>query len=332
VIGTAGFSVPAFATKLSDKRAEAAAAQAKLDDLRSKAEVASEAYNEARDKYVALSAEVRDTRSKISDLKAEQATLQEALGNRADEMYRSDGALGVIEMLLSARNLEDFNSVIELLQRVSEQDAATVAKLKATRTKLEIAERTLAAQEADALAQSQAMEANAAQAKEQVAAAEQMLAGLKSDIRALIAEQQAAAEAAAKARYEASHPSSDSGGDPPSSSKGALAVWWAMKALGSPYRWGASGPDRFDCSGLTMWAYGHAGINLPHYSQAQYSSGPHVAKGNLEPGDLVFFGNPIHHVGMYVGGGDFIEAPYTGARVRITSLSGRSDYAGATRP
>lgn len=332
MLATTGFAIPASASKLSDKRAEAEAADAKLALLRQKAEVASEAYNEARDKYDAITAKVNVTQAQIASLKAEQRTLQTALGTRADEMYRTDGTLGVIEALLSARSFEEVTSVIELLQRVSEQDAATVAKLKLNRAKLEDAEQVLAASQTEAAAQSQLMKANSDEAKKQVAAAESVLAGLKSEVRNLIAQQQAAAEAAAKAHWQANNGGYAGGGDPPSSSKGALAVWWAMKKLGSWYQWGAAGPDRFDCSGLTMWAYGHAGVSLPHYSGAQYTSGPHVAAANLEPGDLVFFGNPIHHVGMYIGNGDFIEAPYTGARVRISSLAGRSDYVGATRP
>jgi cell wall-associated NlpC family hydrolase len=124
----------------------------------------------------------------------------------------------------------------------------------------------------------------------------------------------------------------DLGGNPPTSSKGAAAVWWAGKALGRPYVWAATGPNAFDCSGLTMWAYSHVGISLPHYSRAQYNSGPHVGRSHLKPGDLVFFGSPIHHVGMYIGGGQFIEAPHSGADVRISNLGNRGDYAGACRP
>jgi cell wall-associated NlpC family hydrolase len=92
------------------------------------------------------------------------------------------------------------------------------------------------------------------------------------------------------------------------------------------------------CSGLVMAAYRHAGVWLPRVSREQWNAGPHVGLGGLAPGDLVFFtynaGNPatIHHVGMYVGGGVMVEAPYSGgARVRIASI-GRRDYIGAVRP
>jgi cell wall-associated NlpC family hydrolase len=105
----------------------------------------------------------------------------------------------------------------------------------------------------------------------------------------------------------------------------------AFNKLGSPYQWGASGPTRFDSSGLTMWVWGKAGVSLPHSSRAQYGSGRHVSRGNLQPGDLVFFGSPIHHVGIYIGGGRMISAPHSGDVVKIQDAF-RGDYVGAARP
>jgi len=111
----------------------------------------------------------------------------------------------------------------------------------------------------------------------------------------------------------------------------AIAVAEAQKQIGKPYVWAAAGPNSFDCSGLMLYAYKKAGVSLPHYSGDQYSGQPKVSKGSELPGDLVFFGSPIHHVGMVIGGGKMIEAPYTGAYVRISSY-GRSDLAGFSRP
>jgi cell wall-associated NlpC family hydrolase len=107
---------------------------------------------------------------------------------------------------------------------------------------------------------------------------------------------------------------------------------YAYAQLGKPYRYGAAGARTFDCSGLTMRAWAAAGVAISHNAAAQYDSTKHVAKSALQPGDLVYFGRPIHHVGIYIGGGKFIEAPYTGADVRISNLSARHDYAGASRP
>jgi len=114
--------------------------------------------------------------------------------------------------------------------------------------------------------------------------------------------------------------------------RAAAAVQYAYAQLGKPYRYGASGATTFDCSGLTMRAWAAAGVALGHNAAGQYSSTRHVSRDALQPGDLVYFGHPIHHVGVYVGGGKFIEAPYTGARIRISELSSRHDFAGASRP
>lgn len=114
--------------------------------------------------------------------------------------------------------------------------------------------------------------------------------------------------------------------------RAGIAVRFAYAQLGKPYQWGAAGPDSYDCSGLTMAAWGAAGVSLPHSAAAQDGSGPQVPYAALRPGDLVFFGTPISHVGIYIGGGDMIHAPHTGAVVSITSVASMGDYVGAVRP
>ncbi|HVL81403.1 MAG TPA: NlpC/P60 family protein, partial [Actinomycetota bacterium] len=111
----------------------------------------------------------------------------------------------------------------------------------------------------------------------------------------------------------------------------AKAVETAAAQIGKPYQWGAAGPNSYDCSGLTQYAWKAAGVSLPHSSRAQYSSLPKVSKDELQPGDLVFFGSPIHHVGIYEGGGVMINATQTGDFVKRSSIH-RKDYAGAARP
>ncbi|MDX6256847.1 MAG: peptidoglycan DL-endopeptidase CwlO [Frankiales bacterium] len=114
------------------------------------------------------------------------------------------------------------------------------------------------------------------------------------------------------------------------SSAAATAVHWAYNELGKSYVWAASGPDHFDCSGLTMYVYAQAGVYLPHSSAAQFGSGRHVSQSELRPGDLVFYGSPIHHVGIYVGNGNMIESPHSGASVEVSGAF-RGDYVGAVR-
>jgi cell wall-associated NlpC family hydrolase len=119
-----------------------------------------------------------------------------------------------------------------------------------------------------------------------------------------------------------------------STEQGALQA--AESQLGKPYEWGAAGPDTYDCSGLVMWAYAQVGEHVDHWTGDQWNEGAHIPVSALRAGDLLFFAtdttdpNTIHHVGMYVGNGQMIEAPYTGANVRYNDAF-RPDLIGAVR-
>ena len=95
------------------------------------------------------------------------------------------------------------------------------------------------------------------------------------------------------------------------------AVEVALAQLGKPYQWGGSGPNSFDCSGLTSYAWAAAGVSLPRTSSAQYSATTRISRSDLRPGDLVFYHSPISHVAMYIGDGKVVEAPNSGNNVRI---------------
>jgi peptidoglycan DL-endopeptidase CwlO len=114
--------------------------------------------------------------------------------------------------------------------------------------------------------------------------------------------------------------SAPTGVAPPVKAGAATAVNTAKAQLGKPYQWGGAGPDNFDCSGLTMYAWRAGGVGLPHSAEMQYNAIAHISVSQLQPGDLVFFYTPIEHVGIYVGGGQMIDAPYTGAVVRYDSI------------
>ena len=117
---------------------------------------------------------------------------------------------------------------------------------------------------------------------------------------------------------------------PSGGSLGAQAVRIAMQFLGVPYVWGGASPSGFDCSGLVMYVYGRLGVSLPHNAAAQYSMGTPVPRDALEPGDLVFF-DGLGHVGIYIGGDQFVHAPHTGDVVRVSSMSSHGGYVGARR-
>jgi cell wall-associated NlpC family hydrolase len=110
-----------------------------------------------------------------------------------------------------------------------------------------------------------------------------------------------------------------------------VAVNTAMAQQGKPYAWAGSGPNSFDCSGLTQFAYKAAGITLPRTSKAQAAVGTLVAKANLQPGDLVFFYSPISHVGIYIGNGQMVHAPTSGSVVKTVSVDAMGKFSGARR-
>lgn len=163
------------------------------------------------------------------------------------------------------------------------------------------------------------------------AAAARARAAATARARAIAAAKAKAVRAGAPARKRG--PATGRGG----SAIAARAAAFALAQVGKPYQWAATGPGSFDCSGLTQVAYRSAGLVIPRVAAAQWSAGQHVDLGDLRRGDLVFFAydrqNPttIHHVAMYLGDGLMVEAPFTGADVRVSSI-GRSDYIGAVRP
>ncbi len=123
------------------------------------------------------------------------------------------------------------------------------------------------------------------------------------------------------------------GSAPPASGKGSAAVAVAMRYIGTPYVWGGSSPSGFDCSGLVMYSYSQVGVSLPRTTYSMWNAGPHVSRGELQVGDLVFFSG-LGHMGMYAGGGSYIHSPRRGDVVKISSMSDRyanGNYMGAVR-
>ena len=123
-----------------------------------------------------------------------------------------------------------------------------------------------------------------------------------------------------------------------SAGQGDIAANWALTQMGKPYLWGGAGPDSYDCSGLTMVAWAHAGVQLLHHTGYQWQEGPHVPLRQLRRGDLLFYAtntsdpSTIHHVAIYIGNGMMVNAPYTGAFVRIDSMYAPGGLIGAVRP
>jgi cell wall-associated NlpC family hydrolase len=319
-------AVPAHAAPLDDKRAQAARIKAEIDALDEQVEIAAEDYNEAKARYDELNAAVKKSERRLAALTARQDTLERNLATRVAGMYRQ-GPLGALELLLGATSFQEFAATWDLLQDMNANDAARVAEIKRVRAEAEQVRAELASQRTAAKREYDTMTARKNAIEAELERRKRLLEGIEDEIAAI---ERAQAEAARR-RAASRAPETDYG-DPQRAPKSEV-VRIALSKLGAPYRYAAAGPDAFDCSGFTMWCYAQVGVSLPHSSRAQIGCGERVSRANLKPGDLVFFGRTrIHHVGIYIGGGQFVHAPHTGDVVKVSSLDERSDYVGACRP
>ena len=321
--------VSAFASPVSDKRTKAIAIQAQLDALEVKAEIATEDWNQAKIEYDRLHGQVLTINGRLARNKTKTDILQTSLNTRADSMYRS-GPLGLLDVLLGAASFDDFATTWDLLNQMNKEEAASVAELKTLRAEALVAQAELKIAESGAKKVYGVMDNRRSSILQDEAQAKALLVGVEADIAALTA-----ADRARRAADAATHGGGGGGtgwdwGNPTRSPRSGV-VGIALRYLGSRYVWAASGPRTFDCSGLMMFAYAQVGVSLPHSSRSQISSGERVSRDNLQPGDLVFFGSPIHHVGMYIGGGKMVHSPHTGDVVSIDPIDGRG-FVGGCRP
>jgi cell wall-associated NlpC family hydrolase len=249
----------------------------------------------------------------------------------ARELYMG-GSNDAIEAVLVAEDFSDVESRLAYLRTTQQAQSEMFERLAADRSALESKLEQLEEDRAAALEAEQRLTALREEIEAKLADQRDEIAELNAAIEAAerrAARQAAAAEAAAEAAPVV--PAAPVRPAPAPNGGAQAAVDAALSQVGKPYQWAAAGPDSYDCSGLTMWAWAQAGVSLPHNSGMQYAATPRVDRSDWQPGDLLFFGSPIHHVGMYIGNGQMVEAPYTGQFVRVVSAS-RSDYVGAGRP
>jgi cell wall-associated NlpC family hydrolase len=339
--------------RVGAKRAAAASAHARADALRAQVEPAIEAYNQAAVQLAAVMAQVKANRRAIAVVKTNIARSQADLASKLAMQFRS-GDPDVTAALLSASSLDQMLSQLDVMKRSQSQLASLIGSLRTDQLSLKRTQAALAKARSRARDLTARRAAQAASIRQSLAAANSLEAGYKAEIQQLLSAQasldakrardaqarQAALDAAARANANNDPGLGGSGGSggghiPPPPVDGSIASRVVAKAysfLGIPYVWGGASLSGMDCSGLTMLAYASVGISLAHYTGDQWGAGPHVSRDQLAPGDLVFFGSDLHHVGLYIGGGQFIEAPHTGANVRIATLSERYDYVGAVRP
>ncbi len=351
---SAAFGAP-NTPEIEAKQEEALSAQAELERMNVELEIRVEEYNALTESLERTREDILLTQAELERAREELDAAQETLSRRATSIYKG-GATDALEVFLGARSFTDFLTLLDLAVRISNADAAMVAEVEAAKSRVEATVVVLEQRQAEQVSLQSEAEARARQIQADVESQERFVGRLNTEVRALIAaeeerlrklaeeraRQAAAAAAAAAARGSSS--GDRAAADPSTLGAGqSQVVAIALQYLGVPYVWGGSTPSGFDCSGLTQYCYRQVGVSLPRTSQSQYYAGQHIARDRLDllkPGDLVFFGtdgdaDSVHHVGMYVGDGNYVHAPYTGASVRVDSLtsrvSSRGDYVGASR-
>ncbi|MET9553326.1 C40 family peptidase [Streptomyces sp. NPDC006645] len=317
-----GLEGPAHA----DPQLTTAQVKAKVDKLYHEAEAATEKYNGAKEKAADASAALDTLRDRAARRTAQLNASRNALGSIATAQYRAGGLDPAVQLALNS-DPEEYLRGSALAERAGFQQARAVDRMRAQlgelgrlRTKADGKLAELKSRQADLATYKSTV-------KKKLADAEKLLARLT---------------AAERARYAASTGPGDPRADRAESrgaatavaapsSRAAAAIAYARGALGKPYVWGATGPNGFDCSGLTQAAWRAAGVSLPRTTYTQINAGKRISRAQLAPGDLVFFFSGISHVGLYVGGGQMIHAPRPGADVRMAPID-QMPFAGATRP
>jgi cell wall-associated NlpC family hydrolase len=320
--------------------ADVAAAQSQRDQLNHEFERAAEAYNAANVRLADVQAQLAGAKAAKDAAQAEASSTRARLSERAVGAYTSFGSQ--LDVLLGAADISQFSDRLEYMGALTQSDAELAATADAAAQRAQwAAERydglvTQRQRELDQMAQERA------RIQELLGKAEQLyrtLSGERHQYLDAIAAQRAAAQAAAQQEQAASTsivPDTGTIPPPPPSdgSAAAIAIAAARSVIGTPYVFGAAGPDAFDCSGLTSWAWAQAGVYLPHSADAQYASFPRVPLSDLQPGDIVYYGNFGPHVALYIGGGTIIHAthPGPGGGPHFDSLYGYDQPWGAVRP
>ncbi|MGW1716282.1 NlpC/P60 family protein [Streptomyces sp. NPDC002156] len=320
--------------------------EAKVNKLYEEAEVATEKYNGAKERAERAERRLGNLRDEAARKEDRLNSAREALGSMAAAQYRSGGLDPALQLALSD-DPDGYLAGAALAERADSRQASDVTRVRRQLREIEQL-RGAAHVELTTLKSRQAeLNRHKKTVTGKLGEARQLLSRLSTEERARLAAADGgsgswggahASRSSGSARDElgaagatdATGASGTSGVAEAPNSRAAAAVSYAYQKLGSPYVWGATGPDAFDCSGLMQAAYRSAGISLPRTTYAQINAGQRVSQSELLPGDLVFFYSGISHVGMYVGRGQMIHAPNPSAPVRVAPLD-EMPFAGATR-
>ncbi len=341
---------PASADEITDKQTQAAQVADKLDALEAREMDLSAQAEKSKSELAQAEADVADAEKRSADAQAELGQRQEDLRKFAVDAYVSGADAPAIDAILSSQ-IDDSAKVQGYVDIATGSRQDKIDQLQATRLKAEQEGEALQAARDDLEARHAQLSRSLDDAQGAVDEQQSIKSKLDGEVATLVSAEQArkaqAAQAAAAAAAPPSAAAPTGGGTPVRSSSPApaapapaapsgpapavgsgaqFAIDAAMSKLGAPYVWAAAGPDSFDCSGLTMWAWAHGGKSLSHYTGSQWASSTHISAGEAQPGDLVFFWGPGDggdpgHVGLYLGGGMMVHAPHTGSYVKTESVS-----------
>lgn len=346
---------PAAADPIQSKRAQAEAIMAQVDGLNQDLEQTVEAWNYANLQLDQIEADLASNTKHLKAARRSLVVAQDRIAERLRDLYVNGEGDSTLEVILGSSSLDDIVARLEAIERVSGQDAGILQQVKQYRKEVEHRRATL--REAR-IKQAQIVEEQASQRasiESRIAQQNRLLSSVKDEIariqaeerqrqaalaaqaRARAAAQEAAAQAAASAATsQAASPTYEPVVDPDSydvpAAKYGGVVSIALQYLGVPYVWGGASPSTgFDCSGFVMYVFAQVGVSLPHHAASIYSYGVPVPRESLAPGDLVFFSG-LGHMGIYIGGNQFVHAPHTGDVVKISSMDERwGSYVGARR-
>jgi peptidoglycan DL-endopeptidase CwlO len=291
--------------------------QHRVDRLFRAAEQASERYNQIHVQLVSMRGDVKALRSDQTRQERRTEQARRVVADSIVSQYEGD-SLSAVGQAVVSQDPTEFVSQLTTMSAFNSMQASQYSSFLTESKALQLRKEATGTQ----LAQVAALEKQAAEDKatisDNLASAKSLLDKMKADARERLL-----------AASRSSTPVSTA--DVPVSGRAAAAVHFAMAQVGKAYVYGAAGPSAYDCSGLTMAAWGSAGVGLPHSSSAQYGSGTHISESQLQPGDLVFYYSPISHVGMYIGNGLIVNAENPSSGIRVTGLH-TMPYVGAVRP
>ncbi|MGW1560526.1 NlpC/P60 family protein [Streptomyces sp. NPDC002144] len=287
--------------------------KARVDALSEEAEKATEEYDGAKEKQDKLQKEISALQDRVARGQDELNALRDSIGAMATAQYRSGGIDPSVQLLLSS-DPDDYLDKASALDQVSGKQVATLKQIQEK-------ERGLAQQRAEATEKLKDLAATRTELGKKKKEVQGRLAASQKLLNSLTTREKAQLAAEEDRANRSSTERVNLGSTPSASGRAAAAFQAAQGRIGTPYVWGATGPSSFDCSGLTSWAYAQAGVSIPRTSQAQATIGTRITSvGDLKVGDLVFFFNDLHHVGLYAGNGQILHAPRTGTNVRYESM------------